>query len=79
MKCDKCESERIMEFMGKTSDLCHAEIQGTEYDGECPKDLGIGSGDYIRLSYCLDCGKIQGTFPIKEPQFVIDAQEDNEE
>jgi len=30
-----------------------------------PGDFGIGGGDYIRFDYCLECGKIQGDFPLE--------------
>jgi len=79
MKCDKCELDRIVNFMGKSSDLCHIEMGEVEYDGDCPRDIGIGGGDYVNINYCLECGKIQGTFPIEDPQFVLDAQEYDEE
>ena len=58
--------------MGKSSDLCHIEMGEAEYDGECPRDIGIGGGDYINIDYCLECGKIQGNFPIEDPQFHED-------
>ena len=69
MKCDKCESNAIINFMGKTSDLCHIEMGIAEYNGECPRDIGIGGGDYVNFHYCLTCGKIQGNFPIENIQF----------
>jgi hypothetical protein len=28
--------------------------------------MGIGGGDYVAFSYCLDCGQIQGDFPLPE-------------
>lgn len=75
MKCDKCESYRIINFMGKILDLVEIEMGSAEYDGECPRDIGIGGGDYVNFNYCLECGKIQGTFPIEDPQFVVNAHE----
>lgn len=59
-----CESERIASVGGKTSDMCHVNCEGFEHDGYVPEGLGIGSGDYLNFSYCLDCGQMQGTFPI---------------
>jgi hypothetical protein len=43
-----------------------------EHDGYVPSNLGIGSGDYIEIQYCLDCGQLQGEFPIT-PDDVCDA------
>lgn len=70
MKCIHCESDRIINVGAKCSDLCNVEFNGVEHDGYVPSDIGIGSGDYIDLDYCLECGKIQGKFPIKNPSFV---------
>jgi len=30
--------------------------------------IGDEYGDYIEFEFCLDCGKIQGTFPISDEQ-----------
>lgn len=62
MAC-KCGSDRIVKVNGKTSDMCSAQYKGRSKDG-VPYSLGIGGGDYIDFAYCLDCGKIQGSFPI---------------
>lgn len=65
MAC-KCGSERIANVTAKCSDMCCIDFAGTEYDGYVPDDMGIGdgSGDYVTFSYCLDCGTIQGQFPL---------------
>ena len=76
MKCKHCESDRIVEFMGKTSDLCHVEYKGASYQGECPKDIGIGEGDYTKLNYCLACGMMQGNFPYGEPAFFMEGNDE---
>jgi hypothetical protein len=55
----------IAHVSGKTSDLCFVGYpNGQEHDGYVPEDIGIGGGDYIEFYYCLDCGKIQGNFPV---------------
>ena len=74
MKCDKCSSERVLRVGGKTSDMFSASGEEAgpngEYDGYVPTDIGIAThddyGDYINFRYCLDCGKIQGEFPISK-------------
>jgi hypothetical protein len=63
VNCKRCQSNRIADVTGKCSDCCNITLKGTEHDGSIPKDIGIGAGDYIEFSYCLDCGQIQGTFP----------------
>ena len=70
MSCRQCKSDRIASVTGKTSDLCFYEYKGKESDGYVPTTVGIAGpddfGDYIRFSYCLECGQIQGKFPIPE-------------
>lgn len=69
MACSRCKSIRIANAGGKCSDLFGVSIQideenVQEHDGYVPDDLGIGGGDYMEVSYCLDCGQIQGTWPL---------------
>jgi hypothetical protein len=64
MKCDKCESGRIAQIGAKCSDCCGVTLNKVNYDGYVPKDLGVGGGDYIEFNLCLDCGKVQGRFPL---------------
>ena len=78
MKCQRCKSERTMSVTCKCSDRFYAFMgeegdkpDGREHDGYVPKDLGIGGGDYIDFEYCLDCGQIQGKFPL--PPAKIEA------
>lgn len=66
MNCDNCGKERIASINAKCSDMCFAEVGGNESDGYVPRDMGIGGGDYVDFNYCLDCGKIQGQFPLEE-------------
>jgi len=66
MVCSNCKSGRLILICGKTSDLFSMRYKDKVYDGYVPSDLNIGSGDYIEFSYCLNCGKIQDDFPVKE-------------
>lgn len=75
-RCIKCKSVRLVSISGKTSDLCHVEYKSAVSDGYVPYKIGIGGGDYIRFTYCLDCGKIQYNFPIKEPEFFVRRKND---
>ena len=69
MKCQKCNSDKLLCIDGKTSDKCYCQYQGFELDGYVPVDIGLKckSGDYIQFEYCLECGQIQGTWPVEEP------------
>ena len=65
MACKRCKSERVMRVGGKCSDLFSASMEGLDHQGYVISDIGIGGGDYLEFSYCLDCGQIQGDFPIE--------------
>lgn len=71
MKCDKCESDRIAQVGAKCSDRFDLSIKKANYDGYVPGGFGIGVGDYIRFSLCLNCGKLQGRFPLPPTQIEV--------
>lgn len=49
----------------KCSDCCFVDVpEAGEHDGYVPGDMGVGGGDYVSFSWCLECGQIQGTWPI---------------
>jgi len=65
-KCSNCESSRIAEVQSKASDLSTFSYNDLEVDGYLPYSVGVGGGDYCEITYCLDCGMIQGDFPISD-------------
>lgn len=68
-KCQNCESERILKIQGKCSDRFGMwGNNGQEYYGYVPDNIGIGGNDNIEFSYCLECGQIQGEFPVNDPE-----------
>lgn len=64
MKCDSCGKNRIAQIVGKCSDCCGVTINKIDYSGYVPTDMRIGGRDYIEFNLCLDCGKVQGRFPL---------------
>jgi len=68
MKCE-CGSERILDISAKTSDRCVIRAGEREQHGYVPYGVGIGGGDYLEFNYCLDCGRIQGDFPVTADPF----------
>lgn len=44
-------------------------IGSAEHQGYVLDKLGIGSGDYVGFKYCLDCGQLQGQFPLPKHSF----------
>lgn len=49
-----------MSISAKSSDLNSIEIDhlGVEHDGYNPDIQGVCSGDYVDITFCLDCGQI---------------------
>jgi len=76
VSCQRCQSSRILSVSAKCSDCCSVEIGETGLcvaDGYVPGDMGIGGGDYIEFSVCLNCGQMQrpagtGGFPLSKTE-----------
>lgn len=68
MACQKCKSNRVLSVNAKCSDLCFLDIGNKEKNGYVPRGMGIGGGDSVRFEMCLDCGQVQGTFPIPQTE-----------
>ncbi len=63
MSC--CGKPELIVVNAKCSDMCHIRYPDlTEEQGYVPRNINIGGGDYIEFSYCINCGKIRGKFPI---------------
>jgi hypothetical protein len=62
--CQKCNSQRIADIQAKHSDCFNISIGNREHDGYAPKIPNVCGGDYTRFELCLDCGQVQGKFPI---------------
>jgi len=77
MICQRCKGNRIADISGKTSDCFSGEIDGKDYDGYVPSDMGIGGSDYIEFAYCLDCGQIQGKWPVHPNLDKEDEDDEN--
>ena len=66
MNCE-CGSERLTYISAKCNDSFLANFDNIRYAGYVNPAFGIGDGDYIEFTFCLDCGRIQGEFPIRNP------------
>lgn len=76
--CKTCNSNRIASVNSKASDLHYVEINGNDHDGYLPYDMGIGGEDYVEFEWCLNCGQIQGTFPLPLCELETEETEDSE-
>jgi Fe-S oxidoreductase len=72
MTCQRCQSKRIAHINSKCSDLCFTDIEseGISRDGYAPRIINVTGPDedYVEFRTCLDCGQMQGKFPVKSPQ-----------
>jgi hypothetical protein len=68
MTCFKCQSPRVAMISAKCYDCCYVQLRDSQHDGYVPDDIGIGGGDYVKFSWCLDCGAVQGKFPLKQTE-----------
>lgn len=66
MKCQRCNGNRVANISAKCSDCCSVCINKYNESGYVPKDMGVGGDDYVKISWCLDCGQIQGKWPLKQ-------------
>jgi len=69
MTCDKCNSDRIVSISAKCNDMFTAEVKHLKFNAEgyANSNLNISTnGDYVDFEMCVECGKIQGDFPISD-------------
>jgi hypothetical protein len=64
MNCQRCNSARILNVNAKASDCIFLRLGEHERDGYMPDDVNLGGGDYVEFSVCLDCGQVQGEYPL---------------
>lgn len=65
MKCFKCDSDRVLQLTAKCSDLCFTTFNSIDKDGYVPEIRHVGGGDYVETRICLECGQVQGKFPVR--------------
>jgi hypothetical protein len=62
--CQRCGGLRLAAVLARCSDMCSVDLSGVHRHGYVPYDLGLGGGDDLHFTYCLDCGQLQGVFPL---------------
>ena len=71
-----CTHESTFSIGGKTADRCSWTFpDGKRGDGYVPHIRGIGGGDYIRITVCMECKQVVGFMP----EDVLEAQTGEEE
>lgn len=69
--CQTCNSVKIITVTAKC-DVCQFIGIDFIHSGYVPYNAEIGGGNHIDFAYCLDCGQIQGSFPVDENEIEID-------
>jgi len=71
-KCQKCGSKRIVCINCKCSDQCQTVMESEGIDlcdyAPCIPNVTGNDSDYVEFRACLDCGQLQGRFPVKSPK-----------
>lgn len=82
MTC-KCGSNRIMNLFGHASDCHNWDVPHLKIEGEgyAPRIPHVSSGDEIDISFCLDCGLLQGFKSISDEKLkeILEVEEEEEE
>ena len=74
MQCARCGSFRVADVQSHGRDCNYFSLLGYEHQGYVPPDLGLGEGDDVEFSFCLECGQMLGTFPIPHTRLEQGSQ-----
>lgn len=64
MNCSVCFGNRVTGLHVRGEVRGH--VSDRDYSGSVPPGLPIGQDNQVKFEYCLDCGKIQGKFPVQK-------------
>lgn len=69
--CQRCHSERVVSIQSHASDLHFVAAPHANYekDGYLPYIENLGGGDDFSASICLQCGQVQGEWPVDDSAF----------
>lgn len=64
---ENCKSKRIVNIGTQTSACVSKMIGKLAVCGDVPQDMNISGkedGSYLLIQFCLDCGQMQGKWPV---------------
>lgn len=68
MECTNCYSTMFLSVLAKCYDMCTVGYEDKGLTGYVPSGIGLGDNpNFVEFSYCMQCGKIHGDFPIQLP------------
>ena len=63
--CQRCANSRLVKIIVTSKDRNILTMDGKTTEGYPPVGFGLDApGDELRFSWCLDCGQIQGEWPV---------------
>lgn len=77
--CQVCLSERIASVYAHSKDLSSISYRGHTTDGYFQNIDNVCDGDDMDITVCLDCGQLQGKWPVKDPKFQQECWNCDEE
>ncbi len=63
MNCQKCNSDRVLLVSAKANDLHHYSFKGQMIDQTYALNF-CSYSDYTKFTVCMECGQMQGEFPM---------------
>lgn len=86
MKCQKCKSKRILSIVANSKNSNSIKFHNQNINLEdvyLPEIDNVCNDDDVAIDVCLDCGQLQGTWPVDDDEEYIennkDIAEDDEE
>jgi hypothetical protein len=76
--CTECRSQRLVSVLSHAADRHLVKMGNVEHCDYLPKDMGIGGGDDNHFTLCLNCGQVQGAWPVAETQIEKKKKEQEE-
>jgi hypothetical protein len=73
MSCKRCSSERIV-CVDSYYDELSLIVREYTYSDLTPADLKLGGTSYFHFLLCMNCGQVQGTFPLPLAKFETDVK-----
>ena len=85
--CQTCNSTRIARISAKVSDMCQSTmVNSLDYEPDdfeyVPNDMNIHAphdSDVMEFELCLNCGTVQGQWPLPETKLERQVQEQCDE
>jgi hypothetical protein len=72
MGCKRCSSDRVVCVDSYYDELTFIVREHAYYDFT-PADAKLGGTSYFHFLLCMNCGQVQGTFPLPLTRFETDV------